>query len=146
MRGIHRRPVNSPHKGPVTRKMIPFDDVIMICLPRGEGFHLSGTSLYWKYNETFAFIITIRQNTGKDSSPLSATYMRRWTWSPLVACSVACSAPSHYPNQYCLIANWIPWNKFQWSSNLNKIHLKVSSAKMAVILSRGGGGGGDDEF
>ena len=23
-------PVNSPHKGPVTRKMIPFDDVIMI--------------------------------------------------------------------------------------------------------------------
>ena len=23
-------PVNSPHKGPVTRKMLPFDDVIMI--------------------------------------------------------------------------------------------------------------------
>ena len=29
VRGIHRRPVNSPHKGPVTRKMVPFDDVIM---------------------------------------------------------------------------------------------------------------------
>ena len=29
VRGIHRRPVNSPHKWPVTRKMIPFDDVIM---------------------------------------------------------------------------------------------------------------------
>ena len=29
MRGIHRLPVNSPHKGPVTRKMCPFDDVIM---------------------------------------------------------------------------------------------------------------------
>ena len=28
--GIHRWPVNSPHKGPVTRKMFPFDDVIMI--------------------------------------------------------------------------------------------------------------------
>ena len=27
--GIHRGPVNSPHKGPVTRKMFPFDDVIM---------------------------------------------------------------------------------------------------------------------
>ena len=26
---IHRRPVNSPHKWPVTRKMLPFDDVIM---------------------------------------------------------------------------------------------------------------------
>ena len=30
VRGIHRRPVNSPHKWPVTRKMSPFDDVIML--------------------------------------------------------------------------------------------------------------------
>ena len=29
MRGIHRGPVISPHKWPVTRKMFPFDDVIM---------------------------------------------------------------------------------------------------------------------
>ena len=31
VRGIHRRPVNSPQKGPVTRKMFLFDDVIMSC-------------------------------------------------------------------------------------------------------------------
>ena len=29
VRGIHRGPGNSPHKWPVTRKMFPFDDVIM---------------------------------------------------------------------------------------------------------------------
>ena len=29
VRGLHRWPVNSPHKGPATRKMFPFDDVIM---------------------------------------------------------------------------------------------------------------------
>ena len=29
VRGIHRWPVNSTHKGPVTRNMFPFDDVIM---------------------------------------------------------------------------------------------------------------------
>ena len=29
VRGIHRGPVNSPHKWPVTRKMFPLDDVIM---------------------------------------------------------------------------------------------------------------------
>ena len=29
LRGIHRWPVNSPHKWPVKRKMFPFDDVIM---------------------------------------------------------------------------------------------------------------------
>ena len=28
--GIHRGPVNSPHKWPVTRKMFPFDDDIML--------------------------------------------------------------------------------------------------------------------
>ena len=28
--GIHRGPVNSPHKWPVTRKMFQFDDVIML--------------------------------------------------------------------------------------------------------------------
>ena len=36
VRGIHRWPVNSPHKGPVTRKMFPFDDVTMAC----SGWHL----------------------------------------------------------------------------------------------------------
>ena len=30
VRGIHRGSVNSPHKWPVTRKMSPFDDVIMV--------------------------------------------------------------------------------------------------------------------
>ena len=30
VRGIHRGPMNSPHKWPVMRKMLPFDDVIMI--------------------------------------------------------------------------------------------------------------------
>ena len=29
VQGIHRGPVNSPHKWPVTRKMFAFDDVIM---------------------------------------------------------------------------------------------------------------------
>ena len=31
VRGIHRWPVNSPHKGTVTRNMFPIDDVIILC-------------------------------------------------------------------------------------------------------------------
>ena len=31
VREIHRGPMNFPHKWPVTRKMFPFDDVIMVC-------------------------------------------------------------------------------------------------------------------
>ena len=35
VRGIHRGPVNFPHKWPVTRKMFPFDDVIMDLINSG---------------------------------------------------------------------------------------------------------------
>ena len=36
VRGMHRWPVNSPHKGPVPRKMFPFDDVIMNKWPNAQ--------------------------------------------------------------------------------------------------------------
>ena len=38
-RGMHRWPVNPPHKGPVTQKMFPFDDVIMLCRQIADGFN-----------------------------------------------------------------------------------------------------------
>ena len=52
VRGIHRWPVNSPHKGPVTRKMFSFDDVIML-----PGYHVRLDKLlnkqsYGIWNET----------------------------------------------------------------------------------------------
>ena len=43
-RGIHQGPVNSPHKGPVTRRVFPFDDVIMLFHPPVLSRH---PTLYW---------------------------------------------------------------------------------------------------
>ena len=40
--GIHRGPVNSPHKWPVTRKIFPFDEVIMHLLFRTDNTYASG--------------------------------------------------------------------------------------------------------
>ena len=37
VRGSHRWPVNSPHKVPITRKIIPFDDVIIVKQTRSRG-------------------------------------------------------------------------------------------------------------
>ena len=48
VRGIHRSPVNSPHKSPVTRKMFPFDDVIM-------------ESTLWMYMSTYCFPFVITE-------------------------------------------------------------------------------------
>ena len=42
--GIHRGPVNSPHKWPVTRKMFPFDDVIMAWCTVVPTFHACTSS------------------------------------------------------------------------------------------------------
>ena len=39
---IHRGPVNFPHKWPVTRKMSPFDDVIMLSHQHGNTFWITG--------------------------------------------------------------------------------------------------------
>ena len=49
--GIHRGPVNSPHKWPVTRKMFPFDNVIMEWVLHGE--------------DVAAYFINERITTGK---------------------------------------------------------------------------------
>ena len=56
MRGIHRGPVNSPLKWPVTRQMFPFDDVIML---RSQGnfseLNYAGLSLnlYYYFKHTY---------------------------------------------------------------------------------------------
>ena len=53
VRVIHWWPVNSPHKGPVTRKMFPFDDVIMI-----QAISLNSDKLFITSNptrKTYAF-------------------------------------------------------------------------------------------
>ena len=42
VRGVHRWPANSPHKGQATRKMFPFDDVIMLF-----HFQLCGDNVNW---------------------------------------------------------------------------------------------------
>ena len=49
VRGIHRGPVNSPHKWPVTRKMFPFDDVIMTYVEVNQVQQLWWKSLWWRY-------------------------------------------------------------------------------------------------
>ena len=71
VRGIHRSPVNSLHKGPVTRKLFPFGDVIMYALFGCGGPLCSSYSsglLYWRWGsipwwlhqmETFAALLAL---------------------------------------------------------------------------------------
>ena len=55
VRGIHRGLVNSPHKGPVRRKMFPFDDFIMIrCYNNAVQYSLI----------LYTVLLCLRQNQG----------------------------------------------------------------------------------
>ena len=56
--GIHRWPVNCPHKRPVTRKMFPFDDVIM---------HRLGTDLFSSSVPCFVIDVKTFQLLSDDS-------------------------------------------------------------------------------
>ena len=78
VRGIHRSPVNSPHKGPVTRKMFPFDDVIMI--PQLITLCLA---LHLKYFLNGLIGVSLRQrntDTSEYSSCICFTCNMRFSW------------------------------------------------------------------
>ena len=47
VQGIHQWPVNSPHKGPVTREMFPFNDIIMWMKPIQTCPYCMGCIAYW---------------------------------------------------------------------------------------------------
>ena len=47
VRGIHRWPVDSPQKGPVTRKKFPFDDVTMNMKGQMDALYTSGNNLFY---------------------------------------------------------------------------------------------------
>ena len=62
VRGIYRLPKNSPHKGPVTRKMFPFDDVNMRKLSiivRRAGLLWSQQDFEWRWSVPLFKCLTV---------------------------------------------------------------------------------------
>ena len=76
--GIHRRPVNSPHKWLVTRKMFPFDDVIM---SSGNVNQIYGWSIFkWvvvTWIEVRCAILALKQLI---TYPCLPNFHTKWCW------------------------------------------------------------------
>ena len=64
--GIHRGPVNSPHKWPVTRKMLSFDDVIMFISQRYHWMSLLDPALPTCFWQDCIGLRTNAHNIGND--------------------------------------------------------------------------------
>ena len=129
MRGIHRGPVNSPYKWPVTRKMFPFDDVIMRYLTRlrDKLWLIDTTHLYRSYwwlsarlqNISIANALKILHSCAKLSI---------WKWPNkvlwrihkyVVAFSEHWFSINHYLDQWRLFVSWVLGNRSQLSLNQN---------------------------
>ena len=82
VQGIHRGPVYSPHKWPVTRKMFPFDDVIML----GDKMDLTVAGIRWTYDHPILCVnhkaVKTRSfHTERDLSKIKTILGRHWNGS-----------------------------------------------------------------
>ena len=107
--GIHRSPADFPQKGPVTRKMFPFDNVIMI-----QGYW-RGAHLWWLW--------TIFLNFCPDQDSFEATVLKSWSglwyenlWNgTMFYCTYACETILScliLPYLILYSLSYIPWT--QW--------------------------------
>ena len=96
VRGIHRSPVDSPHKGQVTRKMFPFDDVIMsYCNPVSLSILSTQSPFSRLLSFSFSRLLKHRHMMGTSSTMLNYVSMAIidavlpwhiiWCWSKFLS-------------------------------------------------------------
>ena len=117
--GIHRSPVNSPHKSPVTREMFPFDDVIM-CYMLIRLWIL--IELNWSYSNPSTFIHwhlgIFRMSCWQGGSPEFRQKMEYITWILNLFPNLQYSyVPLHlqnslYTTKICALFHWIHTIKY----------------------------------
>ena len=117
VRGIHRRPLNSPHKWPVTRKMYPFDDVIMCKIGRCLFVWPWISILCVRTNVKYSFKMHKRISI---SSKYHITYLQY---------------PYRYTKSYSLLLNGTLWCKPSWLYGINAIYENIVRHAAYTIVS-----------
>ena len=81
VRGFHRWPMTSPHKGPVTRKMFPFDGAIMTHL-LSDLFVVPAQIVNWYVNTHFRWTTSLHLRIWMiDATHIDMLMHRSWKWS-----------------------------------------------------------------
>ena len=115
-------PVNSSHKGPVTRKMFPSDDVIM---QKCNNSHLRQS--IWKYvykNRSFCFDFSMLKNE------IALTFLSVWAWC-IAALTLFASLRDHPHSAITTIKSWYLEPKIEYANlyHSDSVHARVSDRR-----------------
>ena len=116
--GIHRGPVNSPHKWPVTRKMFHFDDVIMM-VGDIKGFALEKVCVF--------------QVTMFYYSDVIMSAMASQIAGVSIVCSTLCSGADQQKHQSSTSLDFV-WGNHRWP--VDSPNKGASNAEMVSIWWR----------
>ena len=109
VRGIHRSPVNSPHKGQ-WRGALVFS---LICAWINGRVNNSEAGDLRRHRAHYDVTVMVALQG-------QVLYIRgSRTWSSLCMLIITCSAPSHYLNQCSRTVNWILGNNSEWQFSQN---------------------------
>ena len=107
VRAIHRGPVNSPHTGPVTRKMFPFDDVIM---------------LYICCNFVSVSFKLLMLIFGRCRSPVERKRKKNWKKPP----PPSWKSQKKYLKEICLAKKKVPWGTLSNQPVHSRLHDNIT--------------------
>ena len=126
---IHRWPVNSPHKWPVTRKMFPFDDVIMetICW----GLVISPTVMHAETNiidsqDTQSLTTPLARSPGLSEMTIGQPYL--WAEVARQTCGLKIRATNIFLCQ--AVGHYTPMRSWFW-----EVICKVTIMFNHILLS-----------
>ena len=133
VRGIHRRPVNSPHKWPVTQKMFPFDDVIMI----------EGNGLSVNIKKTKFLFSSVGLDVLKKSGKYSYAVCSSAWWSHQMCVSCEQMMMSWYWNISCntdrsSIGDQLSWDHLIFNMRIPVLvrwHLYIDMGPLGTLMS-----------
>ena len=120
VRGINRWPVDSAHKGPVTRNVFPFNDVIMICIPSVRVLLIQLLKLFDQAETLGNF--TLKWHMSVDASQFTSLQAFSLRWRHNGRDSVS----NHQPHD-CLLSRLFR-RRSQKTSNLRVTGLCVGNA------------------
>ena len=135
MRGIHQSPLDFPHKGPIMRKMFPFDNVIIFCSSPSNATHPAPQMISLPHLPLLANLlydnISVLSLTELDAIYVYGFYKYHFIYGLWLSCwqnkSTGMALSVYYNELYVSFHMWITFALWQ---NKKTVYQKVLSKQI----------------